>query len=154
MEEAAELLGRPYSLEGVVVPGDHRGGSIGFPTANLIPEQEVLPPPGVYLSIDRLGDTVHPALTNIGYRPTFGSANRLTVETHLLEISRELYGERLEIFLVRKCRDEIGFASVDALRDQIEKDRTEAQAWFAEHPPALEVCRPALPTPGGGDEPE
>jgi len=141
---AEELLGRPYSIEGPVVSGDHRGGStLGVPTANVSFEQEVVPPPGVYLTLSLLEDAVYPSVTNIGYRPTFGGG-RLTAEAHLLGFSGHLYGRRCELFFLRRIRDEMVFSSADALRHQIEQDRRQAELWLATERLDLSRCRPQL----------
>lgn len=119
LDKAKALLGRPYSLTGTVVKGAGRGAQIGFPTANLEVEQEVLPPIGVYATYsEKLGK----GATNIGRQPTFGSENPVHVETHFVNFSGSLYGQEIEIFFDHKIRDEQKFNSVDALKQQIQKD--------------------------------
>ncbi len=119
LDQAKALLGRPYSLTGKVVRGAGRGKQIGFPTANLEVEQEVLPPLGVYATYSKeLGK----GATNIGRQPTFGSANPVHVETHFLNFSGSLYGQEIEIFFERKIRDEKKFNTVDELKKQIQND--------------------------------
>ena len=147
LAEAEELLGRPYAVEGEVVLGDRRGTGLGFPTANIAAEQEIIPPPGVYLTLCFDGSAIWSAMTNIGFRPTFGEGNMLTIESHLLGFNGDLYGKRLEVFFLAKKRDEINFESVASLRLQLEQDRADAFAWFASHPSGLARCRPALPPP-------
>lgn len=146
LAEAAELLGRPYSIDGSVVEGDHRGTSIGFPTANIIASQDVLPPSGVYLTACLLQDTPRPALTNIGYRPTFRSSSQLLIETHLLDFSGDLYAQDIELFFLARLRDEARYESAAALTRQLEADRAAALGFFSRRPPpSLDVCRPRLP---------
>jgi len=133
-EAAAEWLGQPYALTGVVVEGDRRGRHLGFPTANLAWEQEQLPAPGVYVTQvelphrpgQRLG------LTNVGMKPTF-DGQRLTVETHLPDFEGDLYGARMTVRFLHALRGEARFASVEELRLQIAKDVAEGRAWWAEH---------------------
>src|SRR5262245_36274337 len=102
VEEAHELLGRPYRVRGRVVQGDCRGRTIGFPTANLAPENEVLPAEGVYAArLRRLGPEAEgaelPAVVNVGRRPTFKEADPVLAEAHVIDWSGELYGTRVEL---------------------------------------------------------
>lgn len=132
VDAAAELLGHPYTLTGVVVEGDRRGRHLGFPTANLAWEQEQLPAFGVYVTEAFLPHHggAHLGLTNVGEKPTF-EGKRLTVETHLPEFEGDLYGARLEVRFLNRIRGEAQFPSVDALRDQIARDVAEGTAWWA-----------------------
>lgn len=132
VDAAAELLGHPYTLTGVVVEGDRRGRHLGFPTANLAWEQEQLPAFGVYVTEAFLPHHggAHLGLTNVGEKPTF-EGKRLTVETHLPEFEGDLYGARLEVRFLHRIRGEAQFPSVDALRDQIARDVAEGRAWWA-----------------------
>jgi riboflavin kinase/FMN adenylyltransferase len=129
LDEAKRVLGRPHFATGVVVTGDRRGRTIGFPTANLDGVAELVPPHGVYaVSVDRLdGDerrTIARGVTNIGVRPTIstGGAPRRTVETHLLDFAGDLYGARLRLHWLARLRDEAKFASLDELKAQIARD--------------------------------
>jgi riboflavin kinase/FMN adenylyltransferase len=128
---AAQLLGHPYTLTGVVVEGDRRGRHLGFPTANLAWEQEQLPASGVYMTEALLPHHGGPflGLTNVGEKPTF-DGQRLTVETHLPDFAGDLYGARLDLRFLHRIRGEVRFESVDQLRDQIAKDVAEGQAWW------------------------
>jgi riboflavin kinase/FMN adenylyltransferase len=134
VEAAAQWLGQPYALTGVVVEGDRRGRHLGFPTANLAWEQEQLPAFGVYVTqVDlphrpglRLG------LTNVGLKPTF-EGQHLTVETHLPGFEGDLYGARMTLRFLHGIRGEARFASVEELRQQILKDVAEGQAWWDAH---------------------
>ena len=133
-EAAAQLLGHPYTLTGVVVEGDRRGRHLGFPTANLAWEQEQLPASGVYVTeavLPHHGGS-HLGLTNVGEKPTF-DGQRLTVETHLPGFEGDLYGARLEVRFLHGIRGEAKFNSVDELRIQIGKDVAEGQAWWKAH---------------------
>lgn len=136
VEAAAEWLGQPYALTGVVVEGDRRGRHLGFPTANLAWEQEQLPAPGVYVTQVDLPHRPGPrlGLTNVGMKPTF-DGQRLTVETHLPGFDGDLYGARMIVRFLHGIRGEARFGSVDELRLQIAKDVAEGQAWWDEHHP-------------------
>ena len=130
MDEAGALLGHQYFVDGIVVEGDRRGRQIGFPTANLATENELLPPHGVYATTITIDGIVHAALTNIGVRPTFGLTT-VTAETHILRYAGDLYGKRVRLAFVQRLRDERRFDSVDALRSQIEADQRRAERLFS-----------------------
>ena len=128
LEDASRLLGRPYSFASRVVTGDRLGRRMGIPTANLDPDGLALPPTGVYAVEALWRGQVHPAVLNIGFRPTLGQSNPpLRVEAHLLDFSTDLHGEELEIVLRARLRDEIKFGSVEELRAQISKDIEQAR---------------------------
>ena len=136
-EAAARMLGRPYSVRGMVVRGDERGRTIGFPTANLAPENEVLPAAGVYTGTLRLLDDGDPpgesrlrVVVNVGMRPTF-SGRELRVEAHAIDWSGDLYSRRVELSFGTRLRGERRFESVDALRAQIAADVDEGRRRLA-----------------------
>jgi riboflavin kinase/FMN adenylyltransferase len=124
LAEAERLLGRPHSLFGVVVRGDGRGRTLGFPTANVDLEGELLPPAGVYQVVATVSGQRYAAVANVGVRPTFASAapRRPLLEVHVPGLSQDFYGERVEVELVRKIRDERRFDSPEALVEQIRRD--------------------------------
>ncbi len=155
IEYASALLGRAFSLEGPVVPGAARGKELGFATANLEVENEILPPDGVYAVFGRIVGpnapsaegtatsasvrpqaraALAPGVANIGFAPTFGRRTR-TVEIHFLDWEGDHYGERLEVLMLARLREEKKFASRGALVEQIRKDIEsarnvhEAQGW-------------------------
>lgn len=130
-DEAAKLLGHPYTLTGIVVEGDRRGRHLGFPTANLAWEQEQLPAAGVYVTEVRGTHFDGPrlGLTNVGEKPTF-EGRKLTVETHLPGYKGDLYGVRLDLSFLHRLRGERKFAGPDALREQIAQDVAEGEAWW------------------------
>jgi riboflavin kinase/FMN adenylyltransferase len=130
MDEAGALLGHQYSLDGVIVEGQRRGREIGFPTANLATENELVPPFGVYATMMTIDGIVHPGLTNIGVRPTFGETEP-TIETHVLGYTGDLYGKKVTLSFVLRLRDERRFDDVDALRAQIEADQRRAERLFS-----------------------
>jgi riboflavin kinase/FMN adenylyltransferase len=123
LDRAAAMLGRSFSILGTVEPGDHRGRELGFPTANLNPHNEVLPPDGVYTVRVIVGEEQFGGVVNIGVRPTFaGTQPRRTLEVHILDFARELYGQNVEVLFLSKLRDEQKFASAEALKTQIAAD--------------------------------
>jgi riboflavin kinase/FMN adenylyltransferase len=130
MDEAGALLGRQYAIDGTVVEGRHRGREIGFPTANLQTDNELVPPFGVYATMMTIDGIVHPGLTNIGVRPTFGETAP-TIETHVLRYAGDLYGRQVRVSFVQRLRDERRFDDIDALRAQIEADRRRAERLFS-----------------------
>jgi riboflavin kinase/FMN adenylyltransferase len=129
VDEAGALLGHPYYVDATVVEGRRRGREIGFPTANLATEIELVPPHGVYATTLMADGVVHAGLTNIGLRPTFGETEP-TIETHLLGYQGDLYGKRVRLGFVLRLRDERRFEDVDALRAQIDADRRRAERLF------------------------
>jgi riboflavin kinase/FMN adenylyltransferase len=112
------------------VEGDRRGTGIGFPTANLCTDNELLPPHGVYATTAKIGGVIHPSVTNIGVRPTVDVSGRTTVETHVFDLDLDLYGSAFRIGFVQRLRDERVFASVDLLKAQIAADCERARALF------------------------
>ena len=132
VDEAGALLGHHFCIDGVVVEGKRRGHAIGFPTANLFTENELIPPNGVYATTMTIDGIVHPSISNIGVRPTFGDSTATTIEAHVMGYSSDLYGQRVRLGFVQRLRDERKFEDVDALRAQIEADRRRAERLFAQ----------------------
>jgi riboflavin kinase/FMN adenylyltransferase len=132
MDEAGALLGHPYYVDGTVVAGKHRGRELGFPTANLKTDNELLPPNGVYATTTTIDGVVHASLTNVGVRPTFGDTPRPIIESYILGFDGDLYGRPLRLGFVQRLRDERKFDDVDALRTQMEADRRRAERLFAQ----------------------
>ena len=125
---AARLLGCHHVIRGTVVNGDARGRTLGFPTANLESDAELLPAQGVYACTARVdGGGWHPAVANLGTRPTFDGRGFL-VEVHLLDFSGDLYGTEMEVAFHQRIRGEQTFDGVDALRAQIQQDIERARA--------------------------
>ena len=123
--QAASMLGYEYSLYGVVVAGNRLGRTIGFPTANmqLYEPLKLVPGNGVYfVKVETLGRELL-GMCNIGCRPTVGEGNARTIETNIFDFDEDIYGLDMKITFVRKIRDEVKFDSLDALREQLEKDR-------------------------------
>ncbi|MGA2750300.1 MAG: bifunctional riboflavin kinase/FAD synthetase [Verrucomicrobiota bacterium] len=120
---AGQMLGRPYSLRGPVIEGQHIGRKLGFPTANIDVTGLLVPPTGVYVACARAGTAAWRAAANIGHRPTVQSADpQIHVEAHLLDFDGDLGGQELELTLLKKLRDEQKFPSAEALRAQITQD--------------------------------
>jgi riboflavin kinase/FMN adenylyltransferase len=130
---ARALLGRPFDLDGVVVKGDGRGRSIGFPTANVDTHGELLPASGVYAVRVRTPHGWHGGAANIGTKPTFGGS-AVTVEVHLLDWSGDLYGQEVRVEFLERLRAERRFASVSELTAQIHRDIEEARVVLARTP--------------------
>jgi riboflavin kinase / FMN adenylyltransferase len=132
LEEVERVLGRPHALSGPVVHGQERGRTINFPTANIAPVGEMLPPDGVYaVRVDLFDDdgavTALPGgVTNIGRRPTVGGGER-SVETYILGFAGDVYGERLRLHLVARLRGEQKFAGLEELKTQITLDCIQAR---------------------------
>ena len=130
VDEAGALLGHQYYIDGTVISGDRRGKTIGFPTANLQTDNELLPPHGVYATTVTIDGLVRPSATNIGVRPTLDTSGRTSVETHLFDFDSDLYGQRVRLGFVLRLRDERAFESLDALKAQIGADCARARVLF------------------------
>ena len=148
VDEAGALLGHHYAIDGIVVEGAKRGREIGFPTANLSTENELLPPHGVYATAVTIDGALHPSVTNIGQRPTFGDQLTTTIETHVIPFESrqggdtagaraqglrpplDLYGRTLRLAFVQRLRDERKFPDLEALQDQIAADVRRATRLF------------------------
>ena len=126
---AGEFLGRPYSLGGEVVRGDGRGKQLGFPTANIAPSspKKLIPKNGVYFVGVRVGNKLHHGMANIGLRPTFTGDGQRSIEVHLLQYQGDLYGAPVELYFLRRLRDERKFSSPEALREQLRQDQQESE---------------------------
>jgi len=132
--EAAALLGRPYSFSGVVETGDQRGRTIGYPTANVAPEEarKVVPRPGVYAVRCDLPDGMRAdGMMNVGRRPTFETDGRVKAEVHLLGFWGDLYDATLCVHVVERLRDEQKFDGIEALVAQLGRDREAAERVLA-----------------------
>lgn len=130
VEAVIPLLGRHFTLEGEVVHGVKRGRSLGFPTANLQTEKELLPRPGVYAVKARFDGVMHDAVVNIGCNPTF-CREGTTVEVHLLDFDQQIYGRSLRLYFIQRLRDEMAFPAVEALVAAIHQDIAQARALLA-----------------------
>lgn len=127
---ARRMLGRPYGVEGVIIRGDRRGHTIGFPTANLKPHNRVIPKYGVYATATLVDGSWRRSITNIGVRPTFEKDSEPSIETYIFDFDGDLYGDVLRVRFLHRIRDERKFAGVDELKAQIEKDSRRALNYF------------------------
>lgn len=128
VEKAKTFLGRYYEIEGEVVKGKSRGKILGFPTANIETRNEIIPG-GIYITTTQIGQEAFPSLTNVGSRPTFGEL-KTSVESHIIDFNRNLYGKKIRINFIKKIRDEKKFEAEDDLARQIIKDLKAARKYF------------------------
>lgn len=134
VDVAQRFLGSPFAMRGEVVAGDRRGRELGFPTANLIPDQALIQPGhGIYAARASWGNEVRCAAVNVGVRPTFKTDLVVLVEAYLLDWSGDLYGEQLTIEFLARLRGERRFESADALIAQMHRDVEEARQVYSAH---------------------
>ena len=124
------MLGRPYGVEGVIIRGNRRGHTIGFPTANLKPHNRVVPKYGVYATATLVDGKWRRSITNIGVRPTFEHEAEPSIETYIFDFDSDLYGDVLRVRFLHRIRDERKFSGIDELKAQIEKDSARALNYF------------------------
>ena len=129
LPRAAELLGRPYSIGGTVVPGAARGRALGFPTLNLSQPspRKLLPPDGVYAVRVATEKGMFGGMMNLGPRPTFGEHER-SIEAYLFDVSGEFYGQAVKVEILKRLRDTRAFESPEALVKQIRQDESDARS--------------------------
>lgn len=127
VKKAAEYLGRKYLLNGIVMHGDERGRTIGYPTANLKPEHEnkVIPKNGVYAVKVRVDDQWYGGMMNIGVRPTFDDPQR-TIEVNIFDFDQDIYGDTIQVRFVDRIRDEQRFDGIETLKAQLGKDKNQS----------------------------
>jgi riboflavin kinase/FMN adenylyltransferase len=128
LDEAAIALGRRYGVLGTVVPGEARGRQLGYPTLNVQSDspRKLLPPDGVYAVQVRTSHGTFGGMLNLGGRPTFGDAGR-TVEAHLFDVSRDFYGDVVQVGFVARLRDTVRFDGLEALKAQLAADELAAR---------------------------
>ena len=129
---AEQLLGRPFCIFGTVVKGRGIGRKLGFPTANVAPENELLPAPGIYAARTRINGKTFDSAAFIGERKTFNDPDPV-IESYLLDFDGDLYGQQIEVCLVKKVRDVMVYPSTEALIEQIEKDIANIRALLTGH---------------------
>jgi riboflavin kinase/FMN adenylyltransferase len=128
---ARRMLGRPYGIESRVIEGRRIGkAQLRYATANLKPHNTVIPANGVYITLTFVEGIWRRSITNIGNKPTLGGDPEVTVETHVLDFDRELYGEKIRVRFLHRLRGEKKFESIDALRSQIDLDYGRAVRYF------------------------
>ena len=125
MEDAGNMLGRNYSFSGIVKHGNKLGRTLGYPTANLLPvePEQIIPETGIYAIQALYNGTHYNGMMSIGYNPTVSDTKDIKIEANLFDFDEEIYGATLEIFFVKKLRDELKFESLDALKNQLNKDK-------------------------------
>ncbi|HOJ09388.1 MAG TPA: bifunctional riboflavin kinase/FAD synthetase [Clostridiales bacterium] len=135
MEKALFMLGRHYSIMGRVETGYRIGTKLGFPTANITPEEYLLLPSfGVYISKTLLDGKIYNSITNLGVKPTVKtSTSKVSIETHILDFEGDIYQKPIEVFFIRKIRDEKKFKSHEELVKQIKADVSTARNLFEKH---------------------
>lgn len=130
--QAGKILGRHYQIRGTVATGRNRGGKLlGFPTANINLQDELCPKTGIYAVTAEYENKTYPAVANIGYSPTFDD-HIFTVEVHILDFKKDIYGQKLRVNFIERLRDEIRFDNIEALSNQIKKDIEVARSLLAE----------------------
>ncbi len=130
---AQKLLTRPVSILGRVIKGGSLAKKLGFPTANIDPHHEVIPPSGVYAVGVILNNRKLNGVCNIGTKPTFKSTGEKHIEVHIFNFQKNIYGKYLEIQFIKRIREERKFTSLSALAEQIKKDINIAQRIFSRH---------------------
>ncbi len=130
IRRANRFLGRYYYMEGIVIHGEQLGRKLGFPTANIISENELTPLLGVYASCTNVGGTEYGSITNIGLKPTFGG-KKIIVETHLFDFDMDIYGEEIVVSFIEFIRPEVKFGSVEQLVREIRRDCVHAKEILA-----------------------
>jgi len=128
---ARRMLGRPYGVEGKIVHGFERGRAIGFPTANLKPNNRVIPRFGVYATATLINDVWRRGITNVGVRPTFDDELAPSIETYVFDFDGDLYGDVLRVRFLHRIRDERKFAGIEELKTQIARDSATALDYFS-----------------------
>lgn len=129
VDECFKYLGRNYSIGGEVVVGNRLGRTLGFPTSNImIDENMITPPNGVYVTNAIYNGVTYPSVTNVGVKPTIGQYKK-NMETHIFNFNKELYGKHIKIEFLKMTREEVKFSSVEELSAQIARDCQEAKAF-------------------------
>jgi riboflavin kinase / FMN adenylyltransferase len=128
---ARRMLGRPYGIEGQIIHGAQRGRTIGFPTANLHPQNRVIPKYGVYATATLIDGIWRRSITNVGVRPTFENEVEPSIESYIFDFDGNLYGDVLRVRFLHRIRDERKFNGIDELKAQIQKDTKCAINYFS-----------------------
>lgn len=130
---ANELLGYPFFVKSEVIHGRQLGRKLGIPTINMeLPAEKLLPPKGVYATKVQIKDNCYIGVTNVGCKPTVNHSNKVNVETHILDFSGDLYGHVMKVSFYRFLRPEQKFGSVEALKEQMEKDIASSRSYMKE----------------------
>lgn len=128
VDRAERLMGNPYAISGIVVHGDGRGQALGYPTANirLLSNRKLIPSNGIYFVRVRVGGKLWYGMLSVGVRPTFNNNGERTIEVNILDFSGDLYGQVIEIFFLKRLRDELKFDSAAQLIEQMNRDKEES----------------------------
>lgn len=135
METVHHLLGRPFQVPGIVVQGDKRGRTIGFPTANIQSmEGCFIPKNGVYAVRVFVQNRLYDGVCNVGFKPTFKNPDekQLTIEVHILDFEKNIYGEEVKVLWYKRLRDEQKFDGIESLKAQISRDKERTIEYFAD----------------------
>lgn len=132
VKKATAILGRPYNLGGIVIEGSRRGGTLGFPTANIKPVKVLIPANGVYAAVIHMEGSRYQGVLNIGLNPTF-SDEKLSIEVHILDFNDNIYGKNLDILFIDRIRDEKKFEGPEKLVEQIKRDTDQAKTILKPH---------------------
>lgn len=131
MHKAFLLLGRHYSVKGLVEKGKGIGRDLGFPTANISTKSYlVFPKKGVYITKVKIEGCIYSSLTNIGNNPTFGDNDDISIETFILDFDKDIYGKEIEVFFIKKIRNEKKFSTVEELVAEMKKDLLKTKNYF------------------------
>lgn len=132
MKRAEELLGRPYSIFGKVEKGRQLGSKLGFPTANIhLEKQYVIPPNGVYITQTMVDNVLYRSITNVGVKPTIEeNPTNIKFETHILDFKNDIYNTEIEVFFLKKIREEKKFDTLEGLKEQVSKDIESCKLFF------------------------
>ena len=134
MEEAKLLLGRHFCLTGTIIPGKGIGRSLlGFPTANLNPDEKLIPQRGVYVVRVESPQGFFYGATNVGFNPTFADGKTISIETFIFDFKDDLYGKNIKVFFLKRLRGERTFSGPEALKVQITKDIDQAKIWVSQN---------------------
>jgi riboflavin kinase/FMN adenylyltransferase len=129
VQRAAGMLGRNYSMRGLVVHGDKLGRQLGYPTANIAPKhpQQLVPAIGIYAALVSVNGEDFPAMASIGTRPTVSDAGKISIEAHLFDFDKDIYGQEVQIAFAARLRDELKFNSMEALVEALRGDEQHAR---------------------------
>lgn len=135
LDTANAILGRPYSMRGIVVHGHHVGTGLGFPTANIqVSPFKLIPENGVYLVSTEVEGSQHFGMLNIGYRPTLANGTERSIEVNIFDFSSDIYGKTITISILHHLRKEKEFANIEALKEQLKKDEEECKRIIPSYP--------------------
>ncbi len=132
IQKANQLLGYQYNIEGTIVKGNQIGRKMGFPTANLkVDARKLIPQKGVYATIAEIDGKKYNSICNIGFRPSINFSEEITIEVHIIDFNSYIYNQNLRLYFSKKIRDEQKFSGIEALKNQIDKDKKHAIKHFS-----------------------